>query len=132
MEPIRVEPVRNVAIVSHVGAGKTSLSEALLYLSGAIPALGSVAHGTTTSDFEPEAFHHRSSTSSSLLQFTWNQTHLTLLDTPGAQTLLGEPLAALRAVDAVILVLTGHPGVRTELAALWRRIVELNLPCLVF
>ena len=132
MEPICVEPVRNVAIVSHVGAGKTSLSEALLYLSGAIPALGSVAHGTTTSDFEPEAFHHRSSTSSSLLQFTWNQTRITLLDTPGAQTLLGEPLAALRAVDAVILVLTGHPGVRTELATLWRRIAELNLPCLVF
>jgi elongation factor G len=132
MDQTRVEPVRNVAIVSHVGAGKTSLSEALLYCSAAIPVLGSVAHGTTVSDFEPEELHHRSSTSSSLLQFTWNHTRINLIDTPGALTLLGEPLAALRAVDAVVLVLTGQAGVRTELATLWGRIKDLDLPCLVF
>ncbi len=132
MEQTHVEPVRNVAIVSHVGAGKTSLSEALLYLSGAIPVLGSVAHGTTVSDFEPEEIHHHSSTSSSLLHFTWNHTRFNVIDTPGALTLLGEPLAALRAVDAVVLVLTGQAGVRTELATLWGRIKDLDLPCFVF
>ncbi len=137
MERTRVEPVRNVAIVSNVGAGKTSLSEALLYVSGVTAALGSVAHGTTVSDFEPEELHHHSSTSTSLLQYRWRDHAVTLLDTPGALSLLGEPLAALRAADAVIVLLDGHAGIghvgiRTELARVWGRIKELELPCLVF
>ncbi|MGE3978620.1 MAG: GTP-binding protein, partial [Nitrospira sp.] len=128
METARLEPIRNVAIVSNAGAGKTSLSEALLYAGGAIPMLGSVTHGTTVSDFEPEELRHRNSTSTSLLQFSWNHTNINLIDPPGALDLLGEPLAALHAVDAVILLLSGNMGVRTELARLWARIKELDLP----
>ncbi|MBH0179317.1 MAG: elongation factor G [Nitrospira sp.] len=115
-----------------VGAGKTSLSEAILFASGAVPVLGSIAQGTTVSDFEPEELHHRSSVSTSVLQFSWNQTTLSLLDPPGALSLLGEPLSALRAVDAVLIVLDGQAGVRTELSRLWVRIEELGLPCLFF
>lgn len=132
MGEIRVESVRNIALVSNVGAGKTSLTEALLYASGAIPTLGSVLHGTTVSDFEPEELHHHCSASTSLLQFTWNQTAITLVDSPGALSLLGESLSALRAVDAVIIVLNPGTGVRAELARLWHRVRELDLPCLVF
>ena len=132
METARLEPIRNVAIVSNAGAGKTSLSEALLYAGGAIPMLGSVMQGTTVSDFEPEELRHRDSTSTSLLQFSWNHTSINLIDPPGALDLLGEPLEALEAVDAVILLLSGNMGVKTELARLWGRIKELNLPCLVF
>ncbi|MDH4083154.1 MAG: elongation factor G [Nitrospira sp.] len=132
METARVELVRNVAIVSSVGAGKTSLCESLLYVGGVIPSLGSVTEGTTVSDFEPEELRHRTSTSTSLLQFNSNQTHINLIDTPGALDLLGEPMAALRAVDAVIIVLGGSGGVRTELARLWLKIEELSLPCLLF
>ena len=132
METACGESVRNVAIVSSAGAGKTSLSEALLYMGGAIPARGSVTQGTTVSDFEPEALRHRTSTSTSLLQFSWNHTQLTLLDTPGALALLGESMAALRAVDAVVLVMTEHIGVRTEMARLWDKIKELDLPCILF
>ena len=132
METARQEPIRNVAIVSSAGAGKTSLSEALLYVGGAIPMLGSVTQGTTVSDFEPEELRHRNSTSTSLLQFMWNHTNINLIDPPGALDLLGEPLAALQAVDAVILLLGGNMEVRTELARLWARIKELDLPCLMF
>lgn len=132
METTCVESVRNVAIVSSAGAGKTSLCEALLYMGGALPVLGSVTQGTTVSDFEPEELRHRTSTSASLLQFSWNHTQLTLLDTPGALALLGESMAALRAVDAVVLVMTEQIGVRTELARLWAKIKDLELPCLLF
>jgi elongation factor G len=132
MDTTRLEPIRNVAIASSAGAGKTSLSEALLYVGGAIPMLGSVVHGTTVSDFEPEELRHRTSTSTSLLQFTWNHTNINLIDPPGALDLLGESLAALQAADAVILILSETIGVRTELARLWTRIKELDLPCLVF
>jgi len=127
-----VGPIRNVAIVSNVGAGKTSLCEAILFAAGAVPILGSVAQGTTLSDFEPEELHHRSSVSTSMLQFSWNQTAISLLDPPGALSLLGEPLSALRAVDAALIVLDGQTGVRTELSRLWSRIGELGLPCLFF
>ena len=132
MDAARGASIRNVALVSNAGAGKTSLSEALLYVGGAIPSLGTIAKGTTVSDFEPEELRHLTSTSTSLLQFTINQTHMTLVDPPGALDLLGESLAALRAVDAVVLVLTEQAGVRTELIRLWRRISEEHLPCLVF
>lgn len=132
METTREEPVRNVAIVSGTGAGKTSLCEALLYVGGVIPSMGSVMEGTTVSDFEPEALRHRTSTSTSLLQFNWNQTIISLIDPPGALDLLGEPMAALRAVDAVIVVVEGSSGVKTELAKLWMKIHELDLPCLLF
>jgi elongation factor G len=132
MDHIRMEPIRNVAIVSSVGAGKTSLSEAILFAGGAVPILGSIAQGTTVSDFEPEELHHRSSVSTSVLQLSWNQTTISLLDPPGALSLLGEPLSALRAVDAALIVLDGQTGVRTELSRLWARIGDLGLPCLFF
>jgi len=132
METTREEPIRNVAIVSSAGAGKTSLCEALLYIGGVIPSMGSVTQGTTVSDFEPEALRHRTSTSTSLLQFSWNHTRINLIDPPGALDLLGEPMAALHAVDAVIIVVGGNIGVRTELARLWLSIMDRQLPCLFF
>lgn len=132
METSREEPIRNVAIVSCVGAGKTSLCEALLYVGGVTPSMGSVTEGTTVSDFEPEELRHRTSTSTSLLQFSWNQTTINLIDPPGALDLLGEPIAALRAVDAVIVVVGGSNGVKSELDRLWSKIQESDLPCLLF
>jgi len=132
MDAIRIEPVRNIALVSNLGAGKTSLAEALLYTGGAIQSLGTVLQGTTVSDFEPEELHHHCSASTSLLQFSWNQTAVTIVDVPGALSLLGESLASLRAVDAIIVVLNPGAGVRTELARLWQRAKEAELPCLIF
>lgn len=132
MDTARIEPVRNVAIISSVGAGKTSLCEALLYVGGVIPLLGSVMDGTSVSDFEPEELRHRTSTSTSLLQFNWNHTNINLIDPPGALDLLGEPMAALRAADAVIIVVSQSTGVRTELARLWMKVQEWELPGLLF
>ena len=124
--------LRNVAVIANRGAGKTSLAEAMLFTAGTIPSLGSVTQGTTVSDFEPEEIHHRSSVSTSLLRFSWNQTTITLLDTPGALTLLGEAITALHAVDAVIVVLSPSSGIRSELSRLWTYVKDLHLPCLLF
>lgn len=132
MDEARGASMRNVALVSNAGAGKTSLSEALLYVGGAIPALGTIAKGTTVSDFEPEELRHLTSTSTSLLQFTWNHLHISLIDPPGALDLLGESLAGIRAVDAVVLVLSGRTAPRAELMRLWKRISDEDLPCLIF
>ena len=83
------ESLRNVAMISSVGVGKTSLAEAILFTTGAIPHLGSIAQGTTISDFEPEELHRRSSVSTSLLRCSWNHTTINLVDPPGALNLLG-------------------------------------------
>ena len=118
-----------MAIIANRGAGKTSLAEAILLTTGAIPSLGSVTQGTTVSDFEPEEIQHRSSVSTSLLRCTWNQTTINLLDTPGALSLL-EAITALHAADAVIVVITPSSGIRSEL--LQRSYVKaLHLPCLI-
>lgn len=132
MNELRAASLRNVAVIGSRGAGKTSLVEAILFSAGAVPVLGSVTQGTTVSDFEPEEHHRRSSVSTSLLRFSWNHATVTLLDTPGSLSLLGEPLAALEAVDGVIIVLSPGAGVRSELIRLWTRVKERRLPCVIF
>ncbi|MEO6308873.1 MAG: elongation factor G [Nitrospiraceae bacterium] len=126
------ESFRNVVLISSAGAGKTSLAEAILFAAGAIPHLGSVAQGSTVSDFEPEELHRRSSVSTSLLRCSWNNTTINLVDPPGALSLLGETIMALRAVDAVILVVGTSSGIRSELVRIWARVTALDLPCLLF
>ena len=126
------EPLRNVVLISSAGAGKTSLAEAMLFAAGAVPQLGSIAQGTTVSDFEPEELHRRSSVSSSILRCSWNHTIINLVDPPGALSLLGETIMALRAVDAVILVVGVSSGIRSELVRVWSRVTALGLPCLLF
>ena len=126
------ESLRNVVLISSAGAGKTSLAEAMLFAAGAVPHLGSIAQGTTVSDFEPEELHRRSSVSTSLLRCSWKHTTINLVDPPGALNLLGEPVMALRAVDAVILVISASSGIRSELVRIWSRVKTLGLPCLMF
>ena len=132
MNEQRAKSLRNVAMISSAGAGKTSLAEAMLFASGAVPHLGSIAQGTTASDFEPEEVHRRSSVSTSLLRCSWNHTTINLIDPPGALSLLGETIVTLRAADAVILVVRASLGIRSEFIRAWSRVKALGLPCLVF
>ena len=132
MSELARESLRNVVLISSAGAGKTSLAEAMLFASGVVPHLGSITQGTTVSDFEPEELHRRSSVSTSLLRCSWNHTTINLVDPPGAGTLLGERVMALRAVDAVVLVVGASSGIRSELVRVWSRITALGLPCILF
>ncbi len=132
MKQSKTETLRNIAVVSYTGAGKTSLVEALLYTAGAIPAMGSVVAGTTVSDFEPEEAHRKISVHSSVVHFDWKGITFNLVDTPGALSFLGEARTALRAVDGVLIVLGASSGVRAELEKAWLTIQELGLPCLLF
>ena len=132
MKEPRADTIRNIAVVSYTGAGKTSLTEALLYTAGVIPAMGSIVNGNTLSDFEPEEAHRKISVSSSVLHFDWKDTTFNLVDTPGALSFLGEAQTVLRAVDGVLIVLGASSGVRTELEKIWSTIQELQIPCVLF
>jgi elongation factor G len=124
--------VRNVALVSYTGAGKTSLAEALAFGAGVIPTPGSVSLGTTLSDYEPEEQHRQHSFSTALLQFSYQRHTLSILDTPGERNFQGETLAALRAADAVLVVVNAAMGIRPQLTRLWEHVRLLKLPGLLF
>ncbi|MDE3035863.1 MAG: 50S ribosome-binding GTPase, partial [Nitrospirota bacterium] len=115
MKACTPDMIRNVAVVSYTGAGKTSLVEALLYQAGTIPAMGSVPHGTTVCDYEPEEIHHKVSVGASVAHLDWKGVRVNLVDAPGALSFLGEAQMALRAVDGVLIVVSAASGVRTEL-----------------
>src|SRR5919199_988862 len=83
MKSYSAEQTHNVALISHGGAGKTSLAEALLYLSGAITRLGRVEEGTTTSDYDPDEIKRHMSVTTSLIPVEWEADKVNVLDTPG-------------------------------------------------
>lgn len=126
------ESIRNVAVVSHAGSGKTSLVEALAYCAGSLSAPGSIFTGTTVSDFEPEEIHHRTSVSTAVLRCSYHDHILQLLDTPGSPSFIGETRSALRVADGVVLVVSAVAGVRSALQRVWSMIREAGLPCVVF
>ncbi|MCS6287359.1 MAG: elongation factor G [Nitrospira sp.] len=126
------ESIRNVAVVSHAGSGKTSLVEALAYCAGSLSVPGSIFAGTTVSDFEPEEIHRRTSLSTAVLRCSYQDRVLTLLDTPGSPSFIGEMRSALRAADGVVLVVSAASGVRSALQRTWSMVRDSGLPCVVF
>jgi len=120
--------IRNVALVGHHGAGKTTLAEALLAATGALARRGSVEKGTTVMDFEPEEMARQLSISTSLASFTVNGVKVNLLDTPGYADFAGEMLTALANADLALLVVSATDGVQAQTEDAWRAAGRLGVP----
>jgi elongation factor G len=120
--------IRNVALVGHHGAGKTTLAEALLAATGAIPRRGSVEKGTTTMDFEPEEISRQLSISTSIASFTVNGVKVNVLDTPGYADFASEMQTALAACDLAVLVVGANDGVQAQTEDAWRAAARMGLP----
>src|SRR5215813_1393953 len=105
--------IRNIALVGQAGAGKTSLLETLLLQAGATRSRGSLARGTTVSDFDPQEKRLQHSLDSTICGFDFNGTHINLIDTPGYADFLGKSLSVLEAVEAVAVVVSAVNGVDT-------------------
>src|SRR5207248_568693 len=103
--------IRNVALVGHSGAGKTTLLEALLFASGAITRMGNVEDGNTVSDHDPEEIRRGISVSLSLAPVERDGVKVNVLDAPGYADFIGDVQGALRAVDAVLFVVSAVDGV---------------------
>src|SRR5215217_616067 len=131
MKPYDAEHVFNVALVSHGGAGKTSLVEAMLFRSGAITRLGSVEEGNTTSDFDPDEIKRGMSVSLALAPAEWKSSKVNLLDTPGYADFFGEVVEAVRVADAGIVVVDAVSGAQVGTELVWRALDERNLPRLI-
>ncbi len=132
MKEYRSSNLRNVGIASHGGAGKTSLTESLLFNSGTISRLGKVDDGTTTTDFEPEEIRRKVTISTALAPCEWREHKINFVDTPGYADFVAEVKGAFRAVDSAIIVLCAAAGVEVETEKVWRYAEEIKLPRLVF
>ena len=126
------ERIRNVVLVGHGGAGKTSLAEALLNVTGATTRVGRVEDGTTVTDFEPEETERQISLNVAVASCEWKGHKINILDSPGYADFIGDALAALRVADMAIFVVSGVDGVEVQTEALWRAAAEENIPRVVF
>ena len=132
MKQYRTDQIKNIAVVSHAGAGKTSLTEALLYDAGAIDKLGRVDNGTTVSDYNEDEIQRTNSIVSSLCICEWNDSKINLIDTPGYSDFIGEQVAAIRVVDNLLIVVDGTVGVEAGTERAWYRAEDENKPRVVF
>jgi len=124
--------IRNVVLLSHQGAGKTSLTESMLFISGAIQRLGSVEDGTTTSDYDPLEVERHMGINLSLLPIEWQGVKLNLIDTPGYADFAGEVRSGLRVSEGAIIVICAASGVEVGTEQMWGDAEKANLPRLIF
>jgi elongation factor G len=128
----KVERVRNIALIGHGGAGKTSLAEAMLFKSGIIKRFGKVEEGNTAMDFEPEELKRRSSISSGFHQFSWKNHTVNLIDTPGDQNFFSDTKSSMQAADGVVVVIDAVDGVKVQTELAWEFAKEFKQPCVIF
>ena len=121
------ESIRNVALVGHRGAGKTSLHEALLFEAGVLNRLGSVPEGTTSSDTELDEQARQMSISMTLSSFEWDDCKINLLDTPGEPSFIADALGALRVCESAVFVVNAVMGAEVTTRRLWKVAAERDI-----
>lgn len=112
MKVYRTDEIRNVVLLGHGGSGKTSLVEAMLYVSGVTNRMGKVTESNTVSDFDKEEQKRGFSISTSLVPIEWEKAKINILDTPGYFDFVGEVEEAVSAADAAVIVVSGKAGVQ--------------------
>ena len=131
MKVYRAEQIRNIALISHVGTGKTSLIDTALYDSGAVSRQGKVDEGTSVVDYDPEEIKRRMSLNAKVLPVEWKNHKINFIDTPGYPDFIGEVKAGLRVADAALVVVTAEKGVEVGTELTWKYADERKLPRIV-
>jgi elongation factor G len=132
MKPTTPDRIRNIALISHGGAGKTSLAEAMLFDAGAIQRLGSVEAGTTVLDWDPDEHKRNQSINLAIGSLEHDGTRITIVDTPGYADFQADVVEALAAVDAAIVVIDASGGVEVGTEEVWKLADARRLPRMVF
>ena len=132
MKVYRTDEIRNVVLLGHGGSGKTSLVEAMLYVSGATNRMGKVTEANTVSDFDKEEQKRKFSISTSLIPIEWEKAKINILDTPGYFDFVGEVEEAVSAADAAVIVVSGKAGVQVGTEKAWELCDKYNLPRMIY
>ena len=131
MKSYAPEHIRNTALVSHQGAGKTTLAEAILYKTGAIGRMGSVDEGTSNLDYHQSEIEHKTSIFTAIGSCEYESTKFNLVDTPGFEDFRGEAIAALSVVESTLVAVKADGGVEVGTEAVWDLVKEHELPALI-
>lgn len=132
MSKLSAGQIRNVAIIAHSGAGKTSLTEAMLFNAGVVDRIGSVETGNTTTDYEPEEIARKISVVSAVAYCDWKNTHINLIDTPGFINFIEDTRGSLRVSDGAVVIVSAISGVKAETEKIWKYACEFEVPRVVF
>ena len=130
--PYSIEQIRNLVLVGHSGAGKSSLAEAMVYCTGGINRLGRIDEGNTVSDYDREEIERRISLRTSLLNGAWDGHHINIMDSPGYSDFLTEAKAAMRVADSAVVLIDASQGVDVGSERVWAYANEYSVPRLVF
>jgi len=120
--------IRNIGVVGHGGVGKTSLVESLLFVAGAVTRLGRVDDGTTTTDFDPDEIKRKISINTSVAYLDYKGHRVNIVDTPGYGDFIADARAALRVVEAAVVVVDAVAGVQVQTEKVWKFATEFELP----
>jgi len=128
MKEYSTEHIRNIALASHSGAGKTILCEALLHFTGATTRMGKIEDGTTVSDFDDEEIRRKISLYTSMIPVEYKDTKINILDTPGYTDFVGEVISAFRVVEGAVLIVDAVNGLEVGTEITWDYASKFNLP----
>ena len=132
MKVFTTDKIRNVVLLGHSGAGKTSLIESMAFLAGQISKPGTIEAGNTISDYDKLEQKNKFSIYTSLVPIIWGDTKINFLDTPGYFDFVGEAEEAVSAADAAIIVISGKSGIEVGTKRAWEMCDKFNLPRMVF
>ncbi|MBQ7321248.1 MAG: elongation factor G [Clostridia bacterium] len=128
MANMDTKKIRNIVLLGHGGCGKTSLAEAMLYISGGTDRLGKIADGNTVCDYDSEEVSRGFSLSLSLANLTWKDVKINLIDTPGYLDFTGEAAQAVRVADSALIVMDARAGIEVGTELAWDMATAANLP----
>ncbi len=132
MADYTIKDIRNIALISHAGSGKTSFAEAIVYNAGASNRFGKVDDGTSVSDYGEDEIERKVSISASILSFKYSNKRVNIIDAPGYADFLGEMLSALNAVDSAVLLVDAHDGIQVGSEKTWSMASDLDLARAIF
>ncbi|MGD2272480.1 MAG: elongation factor G [Desulfobacterales bacterium] len=129
---VEVDKLRNIALLAHGGAGKTSLAEAMLFNAGVIKRLGRVEEGNTALDYEPEDIKRSSSISTGFHSYAWQKHTVNIIDTPGDQNFFTDTRLCMQVADSAIVVIDAVDGIKVQTEQAWDFANEFGMPRIIF
>ncbi|MGZ9252439.1 MAG: elongation factor G [Candidatus Deferrimicrobiaceae bacterium] len=129
---MEIHQLRNVGIIAHGGAGKTTLAEALLFNAKAVERMGKVDDGSSNFDYDPEEIRRQITISTSFHHYSWNKVEVTVADTPGYINFEADTHACLRQLDGAVLVVNAVSGVEVQTEKMWHLACDTGVPAIAF